>query len=836
MDALAAGFADPPRSAGPWVYWFWFDGVLARDELARQLEELATAGIAGAEIRCITFHGWGGPPLEHMDETSLERLGHERVEYLSDEFLDLLAFACERAEALGLELAINMGQGWPPGGPWITDEHRSRHLVSTAHVVEERQGFRAEVEPGTRAFGWRLAGEEGSVVQGTFLDLSELAGEPDGELRWSPPEGRWLVGLFTERPGGICDKGEGPEVDPASARAVRFHLEHLFGRLDPRLERFYGTTLVDVASDSWEYARGPGRYWSREIPEAFQEQLGYDLFEHAHVLLGHGPGVESVLADLAAVERELVHESFLRTARELLHERGLGHRPQLYGRGLERDLLEAYTLTDTPEIEQGIVLPDAVWAAHVAGLPVVSAEAFTFLSGKHEPVGVRNGPWRTTPALLSLHANHLFAEGINRIQFHSYSYSPPELPLPGWRMYAEIHLNGTVPWWWAMPELTRWMRRNQWLLQAGHPVADALVYPVLASPIDRPFDVHAGRQPITARNAVDGAHAPLLPLLRESLAEGRYDLQNLVVLDGAELPDIGARVSVVQPKTSLDETLEALASVRFAPGADIAFLHRRVGEGELYFLVNRGEPFEGVGSFPHADGLVELWDADHGSVRPAGQLVRRAGHTDVPLRLGHFESLAVSFRPGTMPVHVCEASSGAFAREAERGLVGTFDRGGRHELVLSDGTRRQYHLPELEPLEVEGPWSLTGHGLTLDELLPWRHIPALRTHAGTVTYSVGIDLDPERLAEGRAWQLELGRVFEVARVRVNGKPAGLAWRPPCRIDVTQLLRDGANTIEIDVANLLQNRLDPTVGYDRPSGLLGPVLLVPEHRVVLDPDS
>ena len=39
-----------------------------------------------------------------------------------------MEFTCATAERLGLRLAINLGQGWPPGGPWITDEHRTKHL------------------------------------------------------------------------------------------------------------------------------------------------------------------------------------------------------------------------------------------------------------------------------------------------------------------------------------------------------------------------------------------------------------------------------------------------------------------------------------------------------------------------------------------------------------------------------------------------------------------------------------------------------------------------------------------------------------------------------------
>jgi hypothetical protein len=60
VDTLRQRFADPPREAGPWVYWMWFDNVVAKEEITREIEEMAAAGIAGAELRCITLHGFPG--------------------------------------------------------------------------------------------------------------------------------------------------------------------------------------------------------------------------------------------------------------------------------------------------------------------------------------------------------------------------------------------------------------------------------------------------------------------------------------------------------------------------------------------------------------------------------------------------------------------------------------------------------------------------------------------------------------------------------------------------------------------------------------------------------
>jgi hypothetical protein len=83
----------------------------------------------------------------------------------------------------------------------------------------------------------------------------------------------------------------------------------------------------------------------------------------------------------------------------------------------------------------------------------------------------------------------------------------------------------------------------------------------------------------------------------------------------------------------------------------------------------------------------------------------------------------------------------------------------------------------------------------------------------------------------------------MAMVKVNGQYAGGVWTPPCRLNVTQYLKQGANTLEIEVVNTWVNRIigDLHLPEDQrkvrpnynswradsplqPSGLIGPVTL------------
>jgi hypothetical protein len=260
--------------------------------------------------------------------------------------------------------------------------------------------------------------------------------------------------------------------------------------------------------------------------------------------------------------------------------------------------------------------------------------------------------------------------------------------------------------------------------------------------------------------------------------------------------------------------------------AGLAFVRRRHDRGRHYFVVNRGA------------AVVGRWIA-------LGTAARGVVRLD-PLSAAAGSALPLRARADGPPEVWLELQPG------ESAVLRTF----------VDAPVVAPPRPELEPdgaaIRVDGPWHVAfvdgGPALPApfetNALASWTERgDDARRFAGTARYAATFVLAGTPAAD---WQLDLGRVAETARVRLNGHDLGLLWNPPFRAKVGPALRAGTNTLEVDVTNLAANRVRDldvrgerwkyfhdanVVGRDykpldasqwplRDSGLLGPVTLQP----------
>jgi len=271
---------------------------------------------------------------------------------------------------------------------------------------------------------------------------------------------------------------------------------------------------------------------------------------------------------------------------------------------------------------------------------------------------------------------------------------------------------------------------------------------------------------------------------------------------------------------------QVLTATRVAPdltfgndsAATFAWIHRQVGDVDVYFVANQRDHARDVAASFRASGREpELWDAATGEIQPASY-ARRGGRTDVSLHLDPYGSTFVVFRRAT-----------------------------------SVASRTVDALARTELATVSGPWDVRfqpnrGAPATtrLDSLTSWTSSAdaGVKYFSGTATYAKDFTIPASALVPGSQVEIDLGTVREIAELSVNGTPiGGILWKPPFRADVTRALHAGTNRVEVRVTNLWPNRmigdLQPGVTQTytftdfRPftkdsrlleSGLLGPVRL------------
>ncbi|NEB80469.1 glycoside hydrolase, partial [Streptomyces sp. SID14478] len=271
--------------------------------------------------------------------------------------------------------------------------------------------------------------------------------------------------------------------------------------------------------------------------------------------------------------------------------------------------------------------------------------------------------------------------------------------------------------------------------------------------------------------------------------------------------------------------------LRLAQGADTAFVVTNERAGALHTTL----------TVP-ASGTPEIWDPDTARVAPAGAWRSaafpglRAPGTAVDLRIEAKATLVVVVRAasGPAPLHVTSATAPVLAvRSAGRGAVATVvvDGPGTVEATAQDGRRELRGSAEvtdaLDPVPLDGDWGFRfdrdGASRQDRPLGDWSVVDA--AFSGSALYENSVDLDRATLS-GRRWTLDLGDVRDVAEVTVNGTAVGTRLWQPYRVDVTEALRPGRNTVHVRVTNTGANGQ----GEAAVSGLLGPVLLRPTRTV------
>ncbi|HKW18876.1 MAG TPA: glycosyl hydrolase [Terriglobales bacterium] len=824
---LRSAFQSPPPDCRIMMRWWWFGPSVIKSELERELRAMKDAGIGGVEIQPVY-------PLALDDPQT----GFHNFPYLSDEFIDDLHFAAEKARELGLRFDVTLGSGWPFGGPHIPVTQAAGKL----RVVP------VQVEPGAKSIAVPdiSAGEKLLAafvsVNGKSPQMLNLEGIHSGRIPLSPSaNSRSLTWFIASRTGQMVKRAaigaEGFVLDHFDQAAIENHLRTVGDRL---LSAFGDHPPYAVFSDSLEvYASD----WTGDLLGQFQKRRGYDLTPYLPALVQDiGPQTADIRHDWGRTLTELADERYLVPLREWAAKNGTHFRSQTYG--IPPVSLSSNNLVDLIEGEgddwQGFTPTRwASSASHIYGHNITSSETWTWL---HSPA------FRATPLDMKADADRFFLEGVNQLVGHGWPYSPPGVPEPGWSFYAAGVWDDHNPWWPVMPELTQYLQRVSFLLRQGKPITDvAVLVPTddawsqftpgndsLSETVDRLLGQNLIPQILDAGFNFDFIDAEaidkpainykilILPDIGRLSLKTYQEIQTFaehggVVIATKALPSRAPgfieserdtpgikRISqwlFEQPEAKGDFVADekqlatvlakhATPDVSLNPNThDLGFVHRSLSSADVYFLVNTSNRrLLTRATFRTQRENPEWWDPFSGVASIAGT------GSAVAIDLAPYESRTLVFSDETPP-----ASERASIPANQLGTPKIIDTGWT------------VTFPELH------------RSLQFAKLHSWSDDYETRFYSGSATYENNFSI---AVQSGQRIYLDFGpgtptnsvdkhqRFFagldapirEAAQIFVNHQSAGFLWKPPYRLDITTFVRPGENHLRIVVYNTAINEL------------------------------
>jgi hypothetical protein len=706
----------------------------------------------------------------------------------------------------------------------------------------------------------------------------------------------------------------GLECDKFNPEAVAVQFDGWFGealrQIGPALA---GKALGVLHIDSWEAGSQNWSPLMPERFRALRGyDLKRYLPVMANIPVQSADVSDRFLFDVRRTIGDLLRDNFFFPLTRLAHDKGCIVSAQATNASFPSDGMQQFENVDIPsgefwkgrpQADKPSDIREAVSGARAYGKPIVAAEAFT---GQLD--------WSEHPFSFKAQGDEHFCYGANRLVLHVWVHQAFPAKRPGVTLYnIGSFFSQTQPWWPMAHAWLSYLQRVQALLQRGWPVVDVCYFtgediPSRAFTPDRlhpslppgyaydSINLHALMTRAHVRDgriALPGGSSYALLALPDAMPITKRTAEKLRELVNAGATIVGSRPipspsladsvdDIRETNSVLDElalssgTLsEHLAALSVQPdvvfpeaagGLDrqVLWTHRRDAQRDIYFISSQLDAPRALDvSFRIAGKRPALCDALSGrTVEPAHYQVAE-DRTSLRLHFAPFGSIFVIFEPAA------DADYIESIEPQQTGLIPSVERtgvdfkaevktAGRWKMKTARGRLLRLDVAAVpEAVRIAGPWTVAFDNsartqrATLRELRSWSQdgTPEVRFHSGTATYTTEFQSPARKL--DTTWTLDLGRVANLAQVRLNGQDLGVLWAPPFTVDVTAALRRGRNTLRIVVANTWRNRLvgDSTlptaerqawvlpnslIGPPRqplqpgaellPAGLLGPVLL------------
>lgn len=685
--------------------------------------------------------------------------------------------------------------------------------------------------------------QSGVINEHDVIDVSSfLVGD---SLRWKAPNGHWRIlriGMTTTGTTNVpaSPVATGLEVDKMNRKYLSEHYDAYIGQLVDGLTKDEKRSFKRIIADSYE--TGP-QNWTDGMRQSFMDAYNYDPFPYllslAGVIVESAEKTDRFLWDIRRFIADKVANEYVGGLRNLCDQHNIRLWLENYGHwgfpseflkygGQSHDIGGEFWTHGMNDFECRL----AASACHIYGKNKVYAESFTS-SGRY---------YERYPAELKRIGDWSYCEGVNQGVLHLYMHQPYSDRYPGVNAWFGIELNRNNTWFEQSKAWIDYQRRCYFMLQQGAPVVDICFFVgedapkmegwkdkdmpsgfnydfINAEVIENYLKVKNGRLYLPSGISYALMVLPPLTTMRPALLKKI----NLLVKEGAvilgtpplyspslsnypvcdeEVRNLAQQLwgnlnprrnssttrkvgkGMVLSTISIQEALESMGVEEDVVTEDdsVLWTHRQWKDGDIYFLSNqRTEAIELSVSFRVKDRQPEYWNPMDGSTRKLPTYSNENGRTMVPIRLHGGESCFIVFREKVEPQ--------------------------RSSLKVVDNfpiDKWLFDIPEIWDIHFRNKWLGVDFSVEKQSLFDWTESAHtnIKHFSGSATYSTKFQADQ---VEGSLF-LCFDDIKVIATIKLNGKELGTIWHPPYRINITDALQIGENTLEVIVTNLWVNQL------------------------------
>ena len=856
FESLSAQWPPITQTSKPWTRWWWMGSAVDKANLTSQLKTFSQAGLGGVEIVPI-YGAIGYEPIhiKYLSPTWMSMLDHTVQEATKNK--------------MGVYMSVGTGWpiGGPQVKPV---DAATRLIVQVYTLQPGTPFTELiQVKDPKQKDGVQLAALTAYREDGHAEIITDQV-SASGQLNWKPQSGTWkLYAAFVGKTNQLVKRaapgGEGFTLDHFSPVALTNYLKSFdtaFGNSAHGVKAFYNDSY-EVYNADWT----PGLFTAFERLQKYDLRLHLQHLvskDSSDMVARIKSDYRQTVSDLMLENFARNFTSWSQGKKSLSLNQAHGSPGNLLDLYAAFDIPEAETFGssafDIPGVRRDpadirnvdpdpIMLKFASSAAHATGNKLTSCETFTWLT-EH---------FKTSWSQCKPEVEQAFLSGVNHVFYHGTTYSPAAVQWPGWLFYASVNFVPTNSLWPHLQGPNNYIARCQAVLQHGEPDNEILtywpVYDAWANPkgLDMPFKVH---------DIDDWLHPTAFYKSTRVLQEAGYsvDFASDKMLADGKVTNGGIQAST---KGARHKVL-LVPKCRYMPLQTLQHILRLAKEGALVIMEDLPQDVPGLSNldtnrvnfknllvsmqFELKENNTKEYKLGKGKIILATDLkaalksqhlypeaiaatglkfIRRStpgekyyfivNHTknvvDQLIPLNYTASNVILSDPLTG-----KTGGAQFSKGKENTSVRLQLKPGESLLVKlsqkKEVTSKWKYLDEGETIPLSNPWNLhfTTGGPTLpadikmDELKPWTSFStdsALLNFSGTGVYATTFQMPKVTSGE---YLLKLDKLYESARVIVNGKDAGIIWSLPFNLRIGKFLKPGTNTIALEVCNLMANRI------------------------------